>query len=80
MFMPRRYFRSIKQMLDTPKMWDRLLYGTDWYMGRCFWSEESYLKWFTTYSRKIPWCKVKFTEDELRRMTEDNPKTFLGLN
>lgn len=80
MFVPRRYFRSIKQMLNTPRMRDRLLYGTDWYMRRCFWTEESYLKWFTTYSRKIPWCKVKFTEDELRRMTEDNPKTFLGLN
>ncbi|MBW1732670.1 MAG: amidohydrolase family protein [Deltaproteobacteria bacterium] len=73
MFIPRKYFRSIKQMLNTPKIQDRLLYGTDWYMGRCFWTEKSYLKWFTTYSRRIPWCRVEFTGEEIKRMTEDTP-------
>ncbi|MBW1928867.1 MAG: amidohydrolase family protein [Deltaproteobacteria bacterium] len=80
MFIPRKYFRSIKQMLNTHKIRDRLLYGTDWYMGRCFWTEKSYLKWFTTYSRRIPWCRVEFTGEEIKRMTEDNPRRFLGLN
>ena len=78
-FMPRRYFKHIKQMLATPKIQDRLLYGTDWYMGRCFWTERSYLKWFLEYSRKIYWCRVEFTDQEIRRLTEDNPKRFLRL-
>jgi predicted TIM-barrel fold metal-dependent hydrolase len=78
-FMPRRYFRDIKRMLETPRIRDRLLYGTDWYMGRCVWTEKSYLKWFSEYSRKIFWCRVEFTEEEIRRLTEDNPKRFLGL-
>jgi predicted TIM-barrel fold metal-dependent hydrolase len=66
-------------MLSTPKIQDRLLYGTDWFMGRYFWTEESYLKWFTEYPRKIPWCRVEFNEQDMRRLTEDNPKRFLGL-
>jgi predicted TIM-barrel fold metal-dependent hydrolase len=78
-FMPRRYFRNIKRMLNTPKIQDRLLYGTDWFMGRCFWTEQSYLKWFSEYSKRIFWCRVEFTEEEIRRLTEDNPKRFLGL-
>jgi len=78
-YMPRRYFKSIKQMLNTDKIKDRVLYGTDWYMGRYLWDEASYLKWFREYSRKIFWCRVKFTDEEMKRLTEDNPKRFLGL-
>jgi len=78
-FMPRRYFKSIKRMLGTPKIQDRLLYGTDWYMGRFLWTEKSYLKWFLEYSNKIRWCRVEFTAQEIKRLTEDNPKRFLGL-
>ncbi len=78
-FMPRRYFRDIKRMLGTQGIQDRVLYGSDWYMGRCFWTETSYLKWFLEYSKKIPWCRVEFTEQEIKRLTEDNPKEFLGL-
>ncbi len=77
--MPRRYFKSIKRMLGTPKIQDRLLYGTDWYMGRFLWTEKSYLRWFLEYSNKIPWCRVEFTAQEIKRLTEDNPKRFLGL-
>ena len=80
MFMPRKYFRGMKQMLNTPKIRDRLLYGTDWYMGRCFWTEKSYLRWFTTYSRRIPWCRVEFTQDDLKKMMEKNPREFLGMD
>jgi predicted TIM-barrel fold metal-dependent hydrolase len=79
MVMPRRYFRHIKAMLATPGIRDRVLYGTDWYMGRCFWTESSYLKWFTEYARRLPWCRVTFTEDEIKKLTEDNPRSFLGL-
>ncbi|MFC1533479.1 amidohydrolase family protein [Thermodesulfobacteriota bacterium] len=79
LYMPRKYFRSVKRMLNTPKIRDRVLYGSDWYMGRCFWTETSYLKWYMEYSKKIPWCRVEFTENEIRRMTEDNPVNFLGL-
>jgi predicted TIM-barrel fold metal-dependent hydrolase len=78
-FMPRKYFKNIKRILSTPKIQDRLLYGTDWFMGRCFWTEKSYLKWFQEYSRKIFWCRVEFTEKEIKKLTEDNPKRFLGL-
>jgi len=78
--MPGRYFRSIRQMLNTPKIRDRVLYGTDWYMGRCFWTEGSYLRWFTTYSEKIPWCGIEFTKEDMMRLTEHNPMSFLGLN
>lgn len=79
LFMPGRYFRHIKSMLNSPKIRDRLLYGTDWYMGRCFWTEASYLKWFRKYAGEIFWCRVTFTEEELTRLTESNPKRFLGL-
>ena len=78
-FMPKRYFTNIKNMLSTPKIQDRLLYGTDWFMGRYFWTEASYLKWFTEYAKKIPWCAVEFTGQDMRKLTEDNPKRFLGL-
>ncbi len=78
-FMPRKYFKNIKRILSTPKIQDRILYGTDWFMGRFFWTEKSYLKWFQEYSRKIFWCRVEFTEKEIKKLTEDNPKRFLGL-
>jgi predicted TIM-barrel fold metal-dependent hydrolase len=73
-FMPRRYFKSVKHMLGTPKIQDRVLYGTDWYMGRCFWTE-----WYLEYSKKIFWCRVEFTDQDMKRLTEENPKRFLGL-
>jgi len=41
--------------------------------------DSAYLKWFLEYSKKIPWCRVEFTEQEIKRLTEDNPKEFLGL-
>jgi predicted TIM-barrel fold metal-dependent hydrolase len=78
-FMPRRYFKNVKRLLNEDKVKDRVLYGTDWYMGRYLWDETSYLKWFREYARKIFWCRVKFTEAEMKRLTEDNPKRFLGL-
>jgi predicted TIM-barrel fold metal-dependent hydrolase len=78
-YRPRRYFRQIKRMLNTPKIRDRVLYGTDWYMGRFLWTEVTYLRWFEEYARKIPWCRVEFTETEMKRLTEENPKRFLGL-
>ncbi len=78
-YMPRRYFKSVKKMLNTPKIQDRVLYGTDWYMGRYLWDEKSYLQWYTEYARKIFWSRVKITPEEITRMTETNPKRFLGL-
>jgi predicted TIM-barrel fold metal-dependent hydrolase len=77
--MPRRYFRSIREMLRTPKVRDRVLFGTDWYMGRFLWTEASYLEWFTRHSARIPWCRVKFTADDMYRLTEANPQRFLGV-
>ena len=79
-YKPGRYFKSIKTMLNTPKLQDRILYGSDWYMGRYLWTEASYLNWFTAYSRKIPWCRIGFTEQEMRRLMEENPMSFLGMN
>jgi predicted TIM-barrel fold metal-dependent hydrolase len=78
-YMPQRYFRSVKRMLNTPKIQDRVLYGTDWYMGRFLWDETTYFKWYTEYAKQILWCRVEFTPTEIKRMTEDNPKRFLGL-
>jgi predicted TIM-barrel fold metal-dependent hydrolase len=83
-YKPRQYFKNIKSMLqiengDDRNMPHRLLYGTDWYMGRFLWTETSYLNWFLEYAKKIIWCGVWFTEDEIKRFTEDNPKAFLGL-
>ena len=78
-YMPRRYFKSVKRMLNTPKIQDRVLYGTDWYMGRFLWDEKSYLQWYTEFARKIFWCRVKISDQEITRMTETNPKRFLGL-
>ena len=78
-YMPRRYFRNVQSMLRDPKIGERVLYGTDWYMGRYLWTESSYLEWFTNHARTIPWCRVRFSDEETRRLTEDNPKRFLGL-
>lgn len=77
--MPWHYFRHVKEMLHTPHLRDRVLYGTDWYMGRVFWTEKSYLEWFTRRAARIPFCWVRFTDGEMRRLTERNPKEFLGL-
>lgn len=79
LYMPGRYFRNIKQMMNHSKVRDRVLYGTDWYMGRCFWTEMSYLKWFLEYSGKIPWCKVELSQEEIVKLTDENPKRFLGI-
>ncbi|MFP4028114.1 MAG: amidohydrolase family protein [Candidatus Brocadiia bacterium] len=78
-YMPGRYFQYIKRLLNTPAFQNRLLYGTDWYMGRCFWTEETYLKWFREYASEIPWCSVTFTESEWRLLTETNPRRFLNF-
>jgi len=79
-YKPARYFKSIKTMLNTPKLQDRILYGTDWYMGRYLWTEASYLNWFTAYPRRIPWCRIGFTEEEMTRLMEENPMSFLCMN
>ena len=78
-YKPARYFAHVKHMLRTPKLQDRVLYGTDWYMGRCLWTEKSYLDWFLDYSPRIFWSRVAFTPEEMKRLTEDNPRRFLGL-
>jgi predicted TIM-barrel fold metal-dependent hydrolase len=78
-YMPKRYFQSVKKMLNTPKIQDRVLYGTDWYMGRFLWDETTYFKWYTEYAKQIFWCRVEFTSAEMKRLTEDNPKRFLGI-
>ena len=77
--MPRRYFKSIQKMLRTPRVRDRVLFGTDWYMGRFLWTETSYLEWFTRHSARIPWCRVKFTSTDMYRLTDANPRRFLGI-
>ncbi|NLI76930.1 MAG: amidohydrolase family protein [Candidatus Riflebacteria bacterium] len=78
-WMPGRYFANLHRVLRTPVLQDRLLYGTDWYMGRFLWSEKTYLTWFTRGARRIFWSPVRFTRGDLRRLTEDNPRRFLGL-
>jgi len=75
---PGRYFANILRVLRTPVVQDRLLYGTDWYMGRFLWSEKSYLEWYTKGARRIFWAPVKFTKADIRRLTEENPRRFLG--
>lgn len=77
--MPRRYFKTIQKMLRTPTLRNRLLFGTDWYMGRFLWTEKSYLAWYSNYSARIPWCRVWFSADEMNRLTDANPRSFLGI-
>lgn len=77
--MPWLYFRHVRKMLQTPHLQDRVLYGTDWYMGRCFWTETSYLEWFTRHAAEIPGCRVEFSEDDMARLTDRNPRRFLDL-
>ncbi len=72
------YFRSIKGLLNDRQLGERILYGTDWYMGRFLWTEKTYLDWFTRFSRKIFWDPVPFTAEEIRRLVEENPARFLG--
>jgi predicted TIM-barrel fold metal-dependent hydrolase len=77
--MPRRYFKNIQKMLRTPTLQDRLLFGTDWYMGRFLWTERSYLAWYSSYAAKIPWCRVRLSAEEMSRLTDANPRSFLGM-
>jgi predicted TIM-barrel fold metal-dependent hydrolase len=78
-YMPKDYFENVKRLLEDEVTSKKLLYGTDWYMGRFLWTEETYFKWFSEYSKRIPWCRVYFSNQELKRLIEDNPKRFLGL-
>ncbi|HNV69362.1 MAG TPA: amidohydrolase family protein [Candidatus Ozemobacteraceae bacterium] len=77
-YQPGTYFRSIKSLLNDKQLCERVLYGTDWYMGRFLWTEKTYLDWFTRFSRKIFWDSVQFTTAEIRRLVEENPARFLG--
>jgi len=77
-YRPRRFFTHLKTMLATPILQDRVLYGTDWYMGRFLWTESSYEAWFRDYAARIPWCRVRFTDAEMTRIMETNPARFLN--
>jgi len=76
---PGRYFANMLRVMRTPLIQERMLYGTDWYMGRFLWSEKSYIEWYTKGARRIFWAPVKFLKSDIRRLTEDNPRRFLGL-
>lgn len=76
---PVRYFSNMLRVLRTPVLQDRMLYGTDWYMGRFLWTEKSYIEWYTKGARRIFWAPVKFSRTDIRRLTEVNPRRFLGL-
>jgi hypothetical protein len=78
-WMPGRYFENLHRVLREPGLQDRLLYGTDWYMGRLLWTEKTYLEWFTRGARRILWNPVRFSKSDIRRLTEDNPRRFLGF-
>ncbi|HOY68403.1 MAG TPA: amidohydrolase family protein [Candidatus Ozemobacteraceae bacterium] len=75
---PARYFAGILAALRTPVVQDRLLYGTDWYMGRFLWTEKSYIEWYTKGARRIFWAPVRFLKSDIRRLTEKNPARFLA--
>jgi predicted TIM-barrel fold metal-dependent hydrolase len=76
---PGRYFANLHRVLRTPRLQERLLYGTDWYMGRYLWTEKNYLDWFTRGSRRIFWNPVRFTAQDMHRLTDENPRRFLGI-
>ncbi|MFO1431972.1 MAG: amidohydrolase family protein [Candidatus Competibacteraceae bacterium] len=68
----------------------RLMYGTDWFLHRFLGSQKTYKKWFTDYHKEIPWVGglltrllplvgVWLSNEELKRLMEDNPKQFLGM-
>lgn len=76
---PGQYFANLYRVLHTPRLQDRLLYGTDWYMGRFLWTEKTYLEWFTRGARRIFWSPVRFRKRDLQRLTDENPRRFLRL-
>ena len=78
-YMPGAYFRSVRRLLRTPGLRDRVLFGTDWYMGRYLWTEASYVRWFTHGARRIFWRPTAFSREELERLMVRNPRRFLGL-
>jgi len=78
-WMPGRYFAKILQVLRDPALQGRLLYGTDWYMGRFLWTEKTCLTWFTRGARRIFWQPARFSMRDINRMTKENPRRFLGL-
>ncbi|MFZ2959214.1 MAG: amidohydrolase family protein [Candidatus Ozemobacteraceae bacterium] len=77
-WMPGTYFGNLLRVLREPILQDRLLYGTDWYMGRFLWTEKSYLEWFTRGARRILWNPVRFLKRDIARLIDENPRRFLG--
>lgn len=63
------YFRHLKAILADPATANRILFGTDYHVVRKRVSDDAYWEFFAD----------GFNQIEFKRLTESNPRAFLGL-
>lgn len=72
---PVPYFRRLKRYSVNNKIWNKILYGTDWWPNRMLCSESEHLKTFNGHAKKQGIKKSQIT-----RLLKGNAVKFLGLN
>ena len=65
----KRYFAKLRSFLATPRVGDRILFGTDSWLLRLSIGERNYWQYF----------EQKLTADEFRVIADVNPHRFLGI-
>ena len=72
---PDPYFKRLKKYSDDNKIWNKILYGTDWWPLRILCSESEHLNIFNDHAKKYGIKKRQIT-----RLLKGNAVKFLGLN
>ncbi len=72
---PGPYFRRLKKYSGNNKIWNKILYGTDWWPLRILCSESEHLNIFNDHAKKYGIQKSLIT-----RLLKGNAVKFLGLN
>jgi predicted TIM-barrel fold metal-dependent hydrolase len=65
----KNYFANLAALLKASTVRDRILFGSDFFLLRVRLREDSHWRYFES----------KFSSPEFRRITETNPRAFLGL-
>lgn len=72
---PDTYFKRLKRYSDNNKIWNKILYGTDWWPLRTLCSKSEHLEIFSDHAKKQGIKKSQIT-----RLLRGNAVKFLGLN
>jgi predicted TIM-barrel fold metal-dependent hydrolase len=78
LYAPWHFVRTLHKLLKAPATRSRILYGTDWYMGGCFWTESSYQRKLRGKASGSDGTPFRLSSDEMHRLTDTNPRHFLA--